>query len=540
MKNKILIIIGVLLFMCIVDSNIYANTKFNVARKSMKIYDKLDVSDIITTDSNNLRYTSSNEGVATIDDNGIITTHSQGEFTITVSDENSTDSCIFSSGYFVGIDVSSWNSTVDWSKVKAQGIDFAMIRAAYGWYDEVADAQQEYDFQYDKQFLNNIKGASQNNVSFGIYHYAYATDVEEAKMEAEYVLNAINNYGADYKDNMTLPIAYDIEDQTLMQLSNKEITDIVIAFCTQIYNAGYTPIVYSNTSFLTNYLDLEKLNALAYNFWYSWYIENPNFSDKITIASTNISPLIWQYSNSGFIEGATNDQNLTDLDIMYMKDRVRIDVVDDGQVIDTIGADKGATLDEKYNLFMNKKGYNFIGFEDENGTILDNNYIFNKDCKVKAVYEKIPITQIILNKQELIFTDLFSQNIQVQEIFPQDAILDDGDIAFESDNTSVATVDENGNVIPIYNGECYIKCYLKSDESIYAICKVNVSGIEYRKGDANKDGAINSVDAAVVIDNYKNNKNITQEEMNLIDMNNDGAINSVDSAMIIDMYKNNI
>ena len=56
-----------------------------------------------------------------------------------------------------------------------------MIRAAFGWYDEVADADEEYDFQYDKQFINNIKGASENNVSFGIYHYAYATNVEEAK-----------------------------------------------------------------------------------------------------------------------------------------------------------------------------------------------------------------------------------------------------------------------------------------------------------------------------------------------------------------------
>lgn len=540
MKNKIFIVIGVLVLMCIVNSNVYANTKFNVERKSMKVYDKLDVSEIITTDSDNLNYSSSNKNIATIDENGIITTHSQGEFTITVSDENSTDSCKFSSGYFVGIDVSSWNNTVDWEKVKSQGIDFAMIRAAFGWYDEVADAQEEYDFQYDKQFLNNIKGAAENDVSFGIYHYAYATNVEEAKMEAEYVLNAINNYGAEYKDSMTLPIAYDIEDQVLMNLSKKEVTDIVIAFCTEIYNAGYTPIVYSNTNFLTNYLDLEKLNALAYNFWYSWYVENPNFSDKVTIASTNISPLIWQYTNSGFVDGATNDQNLTDLNIMYMKDRAKIEIVEDGQVIDTIGADKGETLDEKYNLFMAKKGYNFIGFEDENGVLVDNNYIFNNDCQLIPIYERIPITQIILDKQELTFTDLTTQSIQVQEILPQDAILNDGDLAFKSDNTSVATVDENGNVTSIYNGECNIICYLKSDESIYTTCKVSVSGIEYKKGDANHDGAVNSVDAAVVIDKYKNNEVISQEDMELIDMNDDGAVNSVDSAMIIDMYKNNI
>ena len=51
-----------------------------------------------------------------------------------------------SSGYFVGIDVSSFNNNVDWQKVKSQGIDFAMIRAAFGWYDEVADAMKNMIF----------------------------------------------------------------------------------------------------------------------------------------------------------------------------------------------------------------------------------------------------------------------------------------------------------------------------------------------------------------------------------------------------------
>ena len=447
---------------------------------------------------------------------------------------------MFSSGYFVGIDVSSFNNNVDWQKVKSQGIDFAMIRAAFGWYDEVADADEEYDFQYDKQFINNIKGASENNVSFGIYHYAYATNVEEAKMEAEYVLNAINNYGAEYKDSMTLPIAYDIEDEAILKLSKKEITDIAIAFCTQIYNAGYTPIIYSNTNVFNNYLDLEKLNALAYNYWYSWYVENPDFSDKVTISSTNISPLIWQYSNSGSIEGATNDQNLTDLNVMYMKDRVKIDIVEDGQVIDTIGADKGTKLDEKYYSFMQKKGYNFIGFETESGTRIDENYIFNTDCIVNAIYEKIPIEKIILDKQEIVFTDYNSQKLNVIKILPEEAVVDNEDLAFKSDNESVATVNENGDIIPIYNGECNIICYLKSNDKIYATCKVNVSGIDFKRGDANKDGAVNSVDAAFVIDIYKNNVELTQDEFNFLDINKDGAINSVDSASIIDMYKNNI
>ena len=339
---------------------------------------------------------------------------------------------------------------------------------------------------------------------------------------------------------MTLPIAYDIEDEAILKLSKKEITDIAIAFCTQIYNAGYTPIIYSNTNVFNNYLDLEKLNALAYNYWYSWYVDNPDFSDKVTISSTNISPLIWQYSNSGSIEGATNDQNLTDLNVMYMKDRVKIDIVEDGQVVDTVGADKGEKLDEKYYSFIQKKGYEFIGLETESGTRIDENYIFNTDCTLNAIYEKIPVEEIILDKQEITFTDYNSQKLNVSKILPEEALVNNDDLVFKSDNESVATVNENGDVIPVYNGQCNIICYLKSNDKVYATCNVSVSGIDFKRGDANKDGAVNSVDAAFVIDIYKNNVELTQDEFNFLDINKDGAINSVDSASIIDMYKNNI
>ena len=189
-----------------------------------------------------------------------------------------------------------------------------MIRSSYGWYDEETDKDEEYDFQYDKKLLDNLKGASENEISFGIYHFSYAKNKEEALLEAEYVLNAIGNYGKEYKEKMSLPIAYDVE--YISNLSQKELTDIVITFCSKIYEAGYTPIVYSNKNFFVNHLDVEKLNALAYNLWYANYQENPDFSEKITIADTNVSPMIWQYTQSGDIDGANTDDGHVDLDIL--------------------------------------------------------------------------------------------------------------------------------------------------------------------------------------------------------------------------------
>lgn len=524
----VIVFVGILLF----KSDIYANTSFNTKRKSMKVYEKYDLSEIITSDSKNLKYTSSNEDVATVSDDGIVFSKKMGEFLITVADENSSSTCKFSSGYFVGIDVSTFNSKVEWNKVKEQGIDFAMIRSSYGWYDEVADKDEEYDFQYDKEFLNNLKGVCDNNISFGIYHFSYARNKEEAELEAEYVLNAINNYGSEYKNEMSLPIAYDVE--YVKDLTKKELTDVVIAFCSKIYEAGYTPMVYSNNNFFANYLDLAKLNAFAYKYWYSAPKKEPDFSERITIADTQTSPFMWQYTFEGSVEGANTDKGIVDMNIMYMKDRVKVEIRDNGQVIDIIGADKGGKID-KIPAYE-KNGYKFKEIKDEENNTIDENYIFNKDTIATAVFEKIKITQIALDKTSIEVSDKREHYIKVKSFLPVEATLDGENVIFTSDDIQIATVDNTGRIIPKKDGECTITCSLESNRSIKASCKVNVH-FGYIKGDLDKNKVINANDAAIALDLYKNG-NVTAENLKIGDMDNNRVINANDAAIILDLYKN--
>lgn len=67
---------------------------------------------------------------------------------------------------------------------------------------------------------------------------------------------------------------------------------------------------------------------------------------------------------------------------------------------------------------------------------------------------------------------------------------------------------------------------------------LNISLAKYQKGDVNRDGAINSIDASIIIDKYKSNK-VYKDDLNRADMNGDNSITSVDASIIIDMYKNN-
>lgn len=530
MKKCTIIFMAVILF-TFLSKNIYATTNFNVQRKSLKIYDKFNISQILTTDSKNLKYTSSDENIATIDKNGMIFTKKQGQFIINVTDENSSTSCTFSSGYYVGIDVSSWNNAIDWKKVKKSGVDFAMIRSSYGWYDEETDKDEEYDFQYDKKLLDNLKGASENEISFGIYHFSYAKNKEEALLEAEYVLNAIGNYGKEYKEKMSLPIAYDVE--YISNLSQKELTDIVITFCSKIYEAGYTPIVYSNKNFFVNHLDVEKLNALAYNLWYANYQENPDFSEKITIADTNVSPMIWQYTQSGDIDGANTDDGHVDLDILYMKDRVKITIENEGKIEDIIGVDKGTKVSEL--PVLSKIGYTFGGYKDKNGNSILQDYVYTKDITLVPVFKKIPITAIIPEKEKIDVVDKKTYKININKVEPETAILDGEELVYESDDTTIATVDKDGNVTPLKDGICNIKCYIKSNHTISTNITVDIH-LGYIRGDLDKNGIVDANDAAIALDLYKYN-NVTDEQLKIADIDKNGIIDANDAALILDIYK---
>ncbi len=97
------------------------------------------------------------------------------------------------STYTKGIDVSEHNGVIDWEKVKASGVGFAMIRAGYG------------KGNIDKQFVRNAQECTRVGMPFGVYWFSYAVTEEEVEREAEHCLNAVKPYHLD------LPIAYDFE-----------------------------------------------------------------------------------------------------------------------------------------------------------------------------------------------------------------------------------------------------------------------------------------------------------------------------------------
>ena len=78
-----------------------------------------------------------------------------------------------------GVDVSVFNSQVDFSRAKQDGVRFAIVRAGFG-----NTVEQE-----DKLFRNHMDAALRAKIDVGAYWFSYARSAEEARTEAQVFLS---------------------------------------------------------------------------------------------------------------------------------------------------------------------------------------------------------------------------------------------------------------------------------------------------------------------------------------------------------------
>ena len=193
---------------------------------------------------------------------------------------------------YTGIDVSVFQGEVDFSAVKADGIDFVMLRVGYRGYGEKGSLNE------DENFRKNCESACAAGLKVGAYFFSQAISPEEAAEEAEYVLSIIKDY------NITYPVAYDWEaidyDEARTDgLDNEMITKCACAFCDKIAAAGYDTVVYFNRSL--GYFSYDLSLVKNHYFWLAEYGGTPSFIYDFRI---------WQYTKTGSVSGITGDVDL--------------------------------------------------------------------------------------------------------------------------------------------------------------------------------------------------------------------------------------
>lgn len=195
-----------------------------------------------------------------------------------------------------GIDISSYTGEIDWKKVKAAGVDFAMVRLGGRGYGE------DGSLYSDDKALEYIKGAQAENIKVGGYFFSQATTSDEAAEEAEYVKDLLDGTKLEY------PIAFDweiIKDENARtdSVSSTQATECAKVFCESIKNYGYKPMIYSPARELYFKYDLTQLKD--FDIWFVDYTNVPDFYYQFTM---------WQYSETGSVDGI---EGTVDLNICF-------------------------------------------------------------------------------------------------------------------------------------------------------------------------------------------------------------------------------
>ena len=190
-----------------------------------------------------------------------------------------------------GIDVSAWQTNVDYNAVKAAGCSFVIIRVGY-FYSEIT---------MDDYFRDNIKNATDAGLDVGVYFYTTDNTQEGVREHARWIAEQVKGY------ELQMPVAFDWEEFANFQkyhMSIKDINDVYAAFADEIEKCGYSAMLYSSKNFLYNIWNEETKSS--HPVWLAHFIDRTDYDGEYAI---------WQASAYGHIPGINGD---VDMDIQYL------------------------------------------------------------------------------------------------------------------------------------------------------------------------------------------------------------------------------
>ncbi len=255
-----------------------------------------------------------------------------------------------------GIDVSKWDGTINWTKVKKAGVSFVIIRVGNRWSSSGTLAEDPY-------FDTYMQGAHDVGLKIGVYYFSQDITTSEAKAAANFVLNLID----EYSSYISYPVFYDMETVENGRLDNANLskskrTKIWCAFCDTVAAAGYTPGVYASyysyydhdsNAKDSSYISTSTFEDAGYYIWLARY-------NTRTYSSRPYS--MWQYSSTGKVSGISTD---VDLDVAYVQTKpAKVSTVTETAAKTTsmtIGWDKVTYADGYYCALYDSEGTKVFG-----------------------------------------------------------------------------------------------------------------------------------------------------------------------------------
>lgn len=197
-----------------------------------------------------------------------------------------------------GIDVSHYQKSIDWKKVSAQGIKFAIMKCQY-------EAQSH---RIDETFESNYRGAGIYGISRGVYIFIGSASIANPVADAEALLGHLSDRPLEYG------IWLDYESEALRKQGKERIKELTEIYASRFRSAGYYVGIYCNQDWYDHVIhpDLKR----QYDFWIARYPKNDvgKYSPTSKLRPSKAIASAWQYSSKGHIDGIPT---LVDLDVDY-------------------------------------------------------------------------------------------------------------------------------------------------------------------------------------------------------------------------------
>ncbi|MDE7365138.1 MAG: glycoside hydrolase family 25 [Ruminococcus sp.] len=187
-----------------------------------------------------------------------------------------------------GIDVSAWQTNVNYDAVKAEGVEFVLMRIGYCY----------GNINMDDYYYSNIQNATDAGLDVGVYFYTNANTEEKAREQVQWIVEQLDGRKLDF------PVAFDWEEWENFQqygININDINNIFYAFCDELEKAGYSGMLYSSKNFLESVWE----NRINRPVWLAHYVDETNYTGDYAI---------WQASAYGRINGIDGD---VDMNIRY-------------------------------------------------------------------------------------------------------------------------------------------------------------------------------------------------------------------------------
>ncbi|SEF99500.1 Lyzozyme M1 (1,4-beta-N-acetylmuramidase), GH25 family [Eubacterium ruminantium] len=193
----------------------------------------------------------------------------------------------------VAIDVSQYQDTIDWKKVKDAGVTTAIVRIGFRGYGSSGS------LNLDPMFADHYDKAAKAGLEVMPYFFSEAVSYEEGVEEANFTLKSLKGHAKTDTIVVDTEYIYSEDNVRANDISAEDRTEALKGFCETIKAAGYKPIIYASFGWFIFNMDLEQLSE--YELWLAAY-DGLDFPYKLAG---------WQYTPSGSCPGVEGDVDVS-------------------------------------------------------------------------------------------------------------------------------------------------------------------------------------------------------------------------------------